>query len=90
MPIADPAIKTEDVKLVHYNLAFKPWHFEDVTYHEYFWKYAEQTEFYDEIMKIRDSYTEEEKFKDREAEKQLVELATKENACSGDDRINRR
>ena len=41
-------------------------------------------------MKIRDSYTEEEKFKDREAEKQLVELATKENACSGDDRINRR
>ena len=90
MPYVNNETKPEDIKLIHYNFAYKPWHFEDVTYHEYFCKYAEQTEFYDEIMKIRDSYTEEEKFKDREAEKQLVELATKENACSGDDRINRR
>ena len=90
MPYVNDETKPEDIKLIHYNFAYKPWHFEDVTYHEYFWKYAEQTEFYDEIMKIRDSYTEEEKFKDREAEKQLVELATMENACSGDDRINRR
>ena len=90
MPYVNDETKPEDIKLIHYNFAYKPWHFEDVTYNEYFWKYAEQTEFYDEIIKIRDSYTEEEKFKDREAEKQLVELATKENACSGDDRINRR
>lgn len=90
MPYVNNETKPEDIKLIHYNFAYKPWHFEDVTYHEYFWEYAAQTEFYDEIIKIRDSYTEEEKFKDREAEKQLVELATKENACSGDDRINRR
>lgn len=90
MPYVNDETKPEDIKLIHYNFAYKPWHFEDVTYNEYFWKYAEQTDFYDEIIKIRDSYTEEEKFKDREAEKQLVELATKENACSGDDRINRR
>ena len=90
MPYVNDETKPEDIKLIHYNFAYKPWHFEEVTYNEYFWKYAEQTDFYDEIIKIRDSYTEEEKFKDREAEKQLVELATKENACSGDDRINRR
>ena len=90
MPYVNDETKPEDIKLIHYNFAYKPWHFEDVTYHEYFWKYAEKTEFYDEILKIRDSYTEEQKFKDREAEKGLVELATKENACAGDDRINRR
>ncbi len=90
MPYVNNETKPEDIKLIHYNFAYKPWHFEDVIYQEYFWKYAEKTEFYDEIMKVRNSYTEEEKFKDREAEKGLVELATKENSAVGDDRINRR
>ena len=48
------------------------------------------TNFYDEIIKIRDSYTEEQKFQDRAAEKGLVELAMKENSCVGDDREYRR
>ena len=81
--------KREDIKLVHYNFAYKPWHFEDVLYQEFFWEYAEKTEFYDEIMKIRDSYTEEQKFQDREAEKALRKMAEKENACVGDDRKSR-
>lgn len=90
MPYVNEETKPEDIKIVHYNFAYKPWHFEDVAYDEYFWKYAEKTEFYDEILKIRESYTEEQKFKDREAEKILVELATKENVCVGDDREYRR
>lgn len=90
MPYVNEETKKEDIKLIHYNFAYKPWHFEDVTYNEYFWKYAQKTEFYDEIIKIRESYTEEQKFQDREAEKGLVELATKENACVGDDRTIRR
>lgn len=90
MPYVNEETKKEDIKLIHYNFAYKPWHFEEVTYNEYFWKYAQKTEFYDEIIKIKESYTEEQKFEDREAERNLVELATKENACVGDDRINRR
>ena len=90
MPYVNEETKKEDIKLIHYNFAYKPWPFEDVTYNEYFWKYAQKTEFYDEIIKIKESYTEEQKFEDREAERNLVELATKENACVGDDRINRR
>lgn len=90
MPYVNEETKKEDIKLIHYNFAYKPWHFEDVTYNEYFWKYAEKTEFYNEILKIKDSYTEEQKFQDREAEKGLAELAMKENACVGDDRNNRR
>ncbi len=90
MPYVNEETKPEDIKIVHYNFAYKPWHFEDVTYNEYFWEYAKKTEFYDEILKVRENYTEEQKFKDREAERMLVELATKENTCVGDDREYRR
>lgn len=86
MPYVNDETKPEDIKLIHYNFAYKPWHFEDIAYNEYFWKYAKKTEFYDEIVKIKDSYTEEQKFQDREAEKALAELAIKENTCVGDDR----
>lgn len=86
MPYVNNETKPEDIKLIHYNFAYKPWHFEDITYNEYFWKYAKKTEFYDEIIKIKESYTEEQKFQDKEAEKALAELATKENTCVGDDR----
>lgn len=86
MPYVNTETKPEDIKLIHYNFAYKPWHFEDVVYNEYFWEYAKKTEFYEEILKIRESYTEEQKFQDREAEKGLAELAEKENSCAGDDR----
>ncbi len=90
MPYVNVETKPEDIKLIHYNFAYKPWHFEEVTYNEYFWEYAEKTEFYDQIREIKGSYTKEEEFQDREAEKGLVELAIKENSCVGDDRTNRR
>ena len=90
MPYVNNETKEENIKLIHYNFAYKPWRFEDVMYNEYFWKYAKQTEFYEEIVKIKDSYTEEQRFQDREAEKALAELAEKENNCVGDDRNFRR
>jgi len=90
MPYVNEETKPEDIKIVHYNFAYKPWRFEDVKYNEYFWKYAKETEFYDEILQTRESYTEEQKFQDREAEKMLVEFAIRENSCVGDDRKNRR
>ena len=86
MPIATDDVKEEDIKIIHYNLAYKPWHFDDVLYKEYFWKYAEKTEFIDEIRKIKDAYTEEERFKDMQQYKSLQELAKKETSCVGDDR----
>lgn len=90
MPYVNTETKPEEIKLIHYNFAYKPWNFEDVPYNEYFWEYAKKTEYYDEIVAIKDAYTEEQKFKDREAEKALVEMAIKENACVGDDREYRR
>lgn len=83
-------MKEEDIKLIHYNLAYKPWHFENVLYKEHFWKYAQKTEFYKQIDEIRKNYTEEERFKDMEQYKKLQDLAQKESDCVGDDRKYRR
>ena len=90
MPIAQDNVDVNTLKLIHYNLAYKPWHFEDILYKEVFWKYAEKTEFFDIIKNIKDTYTEESRQKDLEADKKLKELAQKESDCVGDDRINRR
>jgi len=86
MPISNIDVDEKDLKLIHYNLAFKPWHFEDILYKEYFWEYAQKTEYFDEILRIKDNYSDEEKFNDREKDRQLRELAQKESDCVGDDR----
>lgn len=86
MPIEDPKIKPEDVKLVHYNLAFKPWHFEDILYKEFFWLYAQETEYFEVIQDIRENYTEEQRFEDKQSHAKLVKLARMEAECVGDDR----
>lgn len=90
MPMPDDKIKASDIKLIHYNLAYKPWHFEDILYKEYFWKYAKQTEYFDKIMEIKENYTEEDRFKDIEQDRKLRKLAKKESDCVGDDRKSRR
>ena len=83
-------ISDDEIKLIHYNLAYKPWHFDNVLYKEHFWKYAEKTEFYDRIKEFGKNYTEEDKEKDDASSAKLIELAKKEADCVGDDRINRR
>lgn len=86
MPIEDPGIRTEDVRLIHYNLAFKPWHFEDILYREFFWKYARETEYFEQIRRIRENYTEADRFRDNQSHDRLKKLAKKESDCVGDDR----
>ena len=90
MPIAREKENQGDIKLIHYNLAYKPWHCEDILYKDYFWNYAKKTEFFDTIQKIKDNYSDEERFADMEKDKALRMLAQKEADCVGDDRINRR
>ena len=86
MPIPDSSVKDEDLKIIHYNLIYKPWHFYDVLYSKYFWDYAKKTEFYKDILTIKQNYSEEERFRDMEQYKNLQKLAKKETACVGDDR----
>lgn len=86
MPIGGDVVDRDDLHLIHYNLAFKPWHFENILYKEYFWECAKKTEYFDQILKIQSEYTDEDKFKDMESDKKLRELAQKECDCVGDDR----
>lgn len=58
--------EVENPVIIHYNLFLKPWQYEDVQYYDYFWKYAKSTPFYDEILEIKNSYTNEDRKKDSE------------------------
>ena len=65
-------------KLVHYNLAAKPWHYEDCRFGEYFWEYAKQTEKYEELQNILKNYTSEDAKKDESYGNNLLNLAISE------------
>ena len=90
MPVANDDFDDKDLKIIHYNLADKPWHYDNIRYKDYFWKYAKKTEYYNEICKIKENYSEEERFKDMQQFKTLKDLAQKEADCVGDDRNCRR
>ena len=66
------------VRLVHYNLALKPWHYEDCKMGNFFWHYAKETEFYGELYSILRKYGEEDKKRDVYYGEHLEELAISE------------
>lgn len=70
--------KPEEFKIIHYIMWSKPWHFDDCRLKEYFWKYAEQTVVYDEILEILKNYSEERKQKDMQEADHLAKLAIEE------------
>lgn len=86
MPVSGDNVDRSKINLVHYNLAFKPWKFDNTLYEEYFWKYAKKTEFYNEILNIKKNYTDEDRQRDSEGDKKLRALAQIECDCVGDDR----
>ena len=87
MPLPTDSPRTEeDIKIIHYNLIYKPWHFDNVLYQDYFWKYAKRTEFYDKIMEMRNDYSDEEKINDMGQFKALKNLCKFETECVGDDK----
>ena len=86
MPVGRKSISAKDIKLVHYNFAHKPWHYESVMYEDFFWKYAEKSNFIDEIREEQRTYTDEQKEEDNKKMSQLLELAQLEIDCVGNDR----
>lgn len=77
----------KDLNLVHYLLIYKPWHFDNVLYQEYFWEYAKQTEFYEYILEQSRTYRDIDRARDIEKYTALRELALFEANCVGDDRV---
>lgn len=62
----------ENPSIIHYNLFQKPWCYDNIQYEDYFWKYAKQTCYYDEIVEFKNNYSEEQKQSDRECLNTLV------------------
>ena len=54
-----------ELNICHYALANKPWHYKDTINGEYFWAYAKQSQFYDNILREFNNFSEEDKEKDR-------------------------
>ena len=54
MPIDGVKLDEKDLKLIHYNLSFKPWLADGIKYEEYFWKYSDASEFASEIREKKE------------------------------------
>lgn len=52
--------------IVHYCFFEKPWHYNNIPYAEYFWKYAAETNFKNEFLQEQDSYTEKDKMREKQ------------------------
>lgn len=68
----------DKAKLVHYNLAAKPWHYKDCKMGEYFWKYAKETESYEEIKTVFENFSKEDAVRDEHYGNNLQNLAMSE------------
>ena len=69
------AFDDKDLKIIHWKINWRPWKYKDVLYEEYFWKYAKMTDFYDKLIQMRDSRTEEDFKKDELLMENLSKMA---------------
>ena len=77
-PVAPDRLAREDLRIVHYIMTWKPWNFADIPYQEYFWEYAEKTEFYELILNIKKGFTQQGVEGARNCEANLKALAESE------------
>lgn len=82
-PMRNDNFDDKDLKIIHYKLAYKPWFYDDVMYGDYFWHYARKTVFFDEIVKLKTSYTETDKKRDFADYLKLMRMA-KDYVASND------
>ncbi len=68
----------EEAKILHYIMTSKPWHYNDCRHGDIFWKYAVETSVYEEILEVLESYTDEQRERDRISCDNLLKLAVSE------------
>ena len=74
MPLGS-TLEDKNLFLIHYNMFFKPWKYENTMFEEYFWKHAEQTSFYGFIKNQQQTYGEDRKNNDKLALENLLKVA---------------
>ncbi len=78
--IGEVRVPREEMKIVHYIMTSKPWHYADCRFGEIFWSYAEKTVVYDLIRAELESYTDEQRAADTASCERLAETARAETA----------
>lgn len=78
MPIPNNTCPSNKRDLIHYNMLWKPWIFEETLYGDEFWRYAEDCPMYDEIRKISSSSTATSREKSLQGGNALLQLALSE------------
>ncbi len=64
MPVEDNNFSDDDLHLIHYNMFRKPWHYSEVPYEDFFWNYAKKSSYYDDLLEMKATYSDEQKRKD--------------------------
>lgn len=75
MPIKDGE-KLDNPKIIHYNLFGKPWNYDNVMYEDYFWEYARNSPYYEEILSHKNNYSLEEKQADKDHLDMIIQKAS--------------
>ncbi len=68
----------EQAYVLHYIMTSKPWHYADCRHGDIFWKYAVQTNVYEEIQAVLEAYTDEQRKQDHISCDKLLQLAVTE------------
>ena len=75
MPYSDP---DKIPYIAHYKINFKPWKYDGIVYGDIFWKYAERTPYYAELLAAKNTYSTSDKNRDNDQYNSLKALAKKE------------
>ena len=76
------AVRNSELHIIHFKINWKPWHYDGVSLGDEFWEYASRTEYYEEILAIKDSYTEADCARDSQQYANLVALAISETEAA--------
>lgn len=74
-PLKNDDFDDKNLKLIHFKLYYKPWNYKEVNYQNYFWHYAEKSPFYNELLKRRADYPQDNIIRDLMWYKKLMKLA---------------
>ncbi|MCL2370050.1 MAG: glycosyltransferase family 8 protein [Firmicutes bacterium] len=77
IPLEKPGIDESNVKLVHFNLIFRPWRYDNVPFEAIFWKHAKQApkEAYQALLDEKKNYGDDKKAVDKSMFENLQKLA---------------
>lgn len=70
--MADGTSGPEHPKIIHYNLFGKPWNYRDATNADYFWRYAEGSAYYSQLVEGVENFTETDANSDARKKAKLI------------------